>query len=138
MVNKKLITYILVGVFISLVLYMTYFLGVFSNDFKKSYELDSLRDYAISKNLSFETNTLYGDASDLNIPEFHKFIESIYKYDVNSTDCKYWSLFWALYFEKNNFDYEFITTEKHIFNIVKFKDSYCIADLNILECFYYN
>ena len=137
---KTLFIWVFLGIIISLVLYSTYFKGSFDSEFKKSWELDILKNHFLENDLLLlDTNIGYDKfTSDWDLDEWHNYIKINYRYEEKTYDCKYWALVWALYFEKHNVEYNFITTSNHIFVIAEFKNKYCTADGDILNCYYFN
>ena len=137
---KKLFVYVVVGLLISMSLYTIYFIGSFDEGFKKSYQLKMLKSHIENNNLEIldKQNIIYSNEweSDKDLISWHNYIIENFQYDRELYNCKYWSLVWALYFEKNNVDYKFITTSNHIFVLAEYENRYCIADQENLDCTY--
>ena len=143
MENKKyligLVQYFLIGVTIASIGYTIYFYGAFDTDFKKDYELSILAKHFVENDLNLIDENIILDtwASDFNLTSWHEFIIEKYHYSKYDYNCKYWALMWALYCEKHEIDYDFIEPTKHILVLLKFNESYCLADGKILDCYYY-
>jgi hypothetical protein len=137
--KKNLFTYVLIGIVISMSLYVSYFKGAYDNDFKNSWQLKIYSKHVIDNNLSLLDANLYGTGwySDRDLYEYHEIVKINYKYDKELYNCKYWALNWALYFEKHNIEYEFIEPKNHVLVMAKYIDKYCFADGDILNCYNY-
>lgn len=133
---KKLITYILSGMLIANILYLTYYNGNQNENFKKIILLDKYSNHVINNNIALLdkkdiSNNWY---SDRDLFLYYDIIKLNYKYDYKYYNNKYWATNWALYLEKNNIDYTFITQYDNIIIFFKYNNNYCIAYNNILNC----
>jgi hypothetical protein len=106
------------------------------DNFKKNFILDELRDNLVDKKLPIidEKNIIGKWESDYDIDSYHAYLNSNYKYVKNQTDCKYYSLIWALYLEKHHIEYKFVTTDNHIFVLAYDDKGLCKLDLNEVQC----
>ena len=95
-------------------------------------------------NLSEFQTSKFDPATDFYLNNFNKplneflpILQQHYVYN-SSYDCKYWAYVWSLYWKTNkdkyNWDFEYLTTENHIFVMVSNSTGYCILDLDDIYC----
>ena len=136
---KKFFSGFVFGFFGCLVVYMSFYMGSFNKHFRNDWQISELKTNFENKNLTILDLQLSQNEfmSDRNLTEFSKFINSVYFYDKNNYDCKFWALEWGLYAIKHNIEYEFLTTKTHIFIKFDYPDKYCIIDGKQVDCKYY-
>ena len=109
---------------------------------KKAFKLDIYRDQVIEHNLEVDW---YNEptkewASDWDLNKFHTKLKENYEY-TEIKDCKYWSLIWALYFEKHEYSWQFVDLQEdrvyspHVFVVAFNESTYCTADQFELNCY---
>lgn len=67
---------------------------------------------------------------------FLEYVNLIYEYN-EVKDCKYWTYVYYSYFRINypELEFDFITTQNHVFGMLSNTNGYCIYDLNNQNCF---
>jgi len=150
---KQILFGILLGISVSLVLFMPFIINYFV--FNYSSEINNynygviLEDHIKNKNLSllFPNSEEFGTryqieinkkVLDYDLYEFQNLVIENYKYSVNEYDCKYWSYVWLVYAlhnkDKYNWKVEIKEVTKHIFIIVSNSSQYCILDQIYVNC----
>lgn len=132
--NKNLVISIIAGGLISLILFLLFaqilIAGTLKTQLTKSYLAQNIKD----KNLSLIDEHIVGTniwASDLNISEYYKYLKKHFHYSKDEYDCKFYSLNWALYLDKHNYKYTFVSLDKHIFVVAMLDNGgYIILDEN--------
>lgn len=126
---KNLLIHIINILLILLVIVLAFDKGFDYHDYlDKKITLDTYRDYISENNLTILDFCYNNDCvSDKDIYQFRNLVIDNYYYD-DLHDCKYWAMVWALYLEKNNYDYEFFKTDNHVFVIAYHEDGYYVLD----------
>ncbi len=93
-------------------------------------------DTVYANDLSLEN--YYERTFSQGISDFYDTLLKAYRYEDGTYDCKYWSYVWTLYHKENKDRYDwkidYITTDNHIFVMVRNETGYCIMDQNRLDC----
>ena len=94
-----------------------------------------IMDFTISQRmLALDLTPMLQDYTNLSLNQFYSILESNFEYNINTTNCIYWSNEYANFARANNHSYKYITTENHIFIMIYANSSYCIADQLRLNC----
>lgn len=78
-----------------------------------------------------------GDLSsniDLSMAEFRFWLNENYKYNVDTTNCKFYSYIWKSYLDYHNIENVYVMVGDHVFVSAVYDDKHCIYDQNNVMC----
>ena len=113
---------------------------IFHYDYEQKYYLDLLRDHVVDNNLELlDGKDFAGNYySDRDLLGFYEYVKNNFEYSEGLKDCKYWSLVWAMYLEKQGVDYKIVPLDKHVYIVADYPHMHCTLDQDNVNCINYN